>query len=152
MEEMQPRAAHPLHPGRAALSGVKGALLFLALPLALIAVFSTLIASQNIPLSTSFSSASNDIIAIGTSIVILSMLSSLMGMERMSGLALRAGRQVASAVYAVVVAGRGYSLIVDGNFSLSFSLLPIALAMAALSLLGIIPALFEHAEKRANIH
>ena len=108
-------AQHPLHTGRAIASAAKSAVLFVALPLVLIYVYQLIAAGNSLPVSQNLSSASADILYIGISVTAVSVIATLLGNERSSGLSLRALAQSLAALYALYLLGRRYSFIVDGQ-------------------------------------
>ncbi len=127
---------------------MKSVFLFVVLPLTLIGVYTTVVAGNSLPVSQNLGNATADITYTGMAITIASIFASLLGNERISGLSLRAAAQCLTALYSIYIFGREYSFIVVGKYSLSVSLFPLALIAALLSLFRIVPAVFEHIEKK----
>ncbi len=121
----------------------------MALPLVLIYVYQLIAAGNSLPVSQNLSSASADILYIGISVTAVSVIATLLGNERSSGLSLRALAQSLAALYALYLLGRRYSFIVDGQVSVAFSIFPLAAATAVIAMLRIVPAVLEHFE--ANV-
>lgn len=130
-------------------SAAKNLIAFVAMPLVLIHIYLLMSAGSSLPVSQNLSSATGDITYIGITVTIVSVLATLLGNERSSGLSLRAIAQCIAALYALFLLGRGYSFIVDGQVSVAFSVFPLAAATAAIAMLRIVPAVFEHFETKA---
>ena len=141
-------AHHPLHTRRAIASAAKSVVLFVVLPLVLIYVYQLMAASNGLPVSPNLSSASVDIAYIGISVAVVSVIATLLGNERWSGLSLRALAQFLAALYALYLLGRRYSFIVDGQVSVAFSIFPLAAATAVIAMLRVVPAVLEHFETK----
>ena len=137
----------PLHISGAILSSLTSALFFIFAPILYMQIAS---AYPQIGFD-SMSVWTQSAILIGSAFMFLNAGAVLLGNERIAGVLLRAASQVAIAFYVLSVIGRTFTITVQGGYHLSMAIYYIALIMASLALLRILPSFIEYVEYRRYV-
>ncbi len=141
-----------LHARQAVLSALKNSAVFLLAPVIAIHLLTLYTASSGIAVASSVTDVARTITYLGIGITAAAVASAFLGNERLSGLVLRIVSQGLTAVYALYVIGRGYSFIIAGKVSMTLDIYPVALSIAVIALLRILPPLLEYLEKMGRRH
>ncbi len=137
----------PLHTAGAIISSLTSAMFFIIAPMLYLQLAS---AYPQLGFD-SMSLWTQSAILAGSLFMFLNAGAVLLGNERIVGVMLRAASQAAIAYYAVSVLGRTFTITVRGGYHLSMAIYYVALIMAALALLRILPAFVEYIEYRHHV-